>query len=85
MLLFILRKYGQLIFLFVCQYDYVLDHEATKATNKYNVTETLVYTHHKEHLNQTRDVSTLSIIYGVKVSLCLKNDNNEIENFRQFT
>merc|ERR1739838_1292743 len=38
------------------KYDYVLDHEATKATNKYNVTETLVYTHHKEHLNQTRDL-----------------------------
>ena len=41
----------------IFQYDYVQDHEKSKAKNRFDVTDTPVYSQIKDHDKQTNDVS----------------------------
>ena len=43
----------------IFQYDYVQDHEKSKAKNRFDVTDTPVYSQIKDHDKQTNDVSFL--------------------------
>ena len=41
----------------IFQYDYVYDHEKHKSKNRFDVTDTPVYSQIKDHDKQTNDVS----------------------------
>ena len=43
----------------IFQYDYVYDHEKNKSKNRFDVTDTPVYSQIRDHDKQTNDVSII--------------------------
>ena len=61
---FFILCYSHLKYANIFQYDYVHDHEKSKAKNHFDVTDTPVYSQIKDHTQQTNDVSVLYLVYS---------------------